>query len=126
MPFEKFIPPRRQRATPVSIKRTGSIAIDLVFADEVGLTNVSHVTLHFDRAHRIIGLKGANDGKDEGAVKLSHRKRVCSVRARAFFAAFEIGLERTQRFAAHLDPATGMVFVELPRKRRGRPPKKRS
>lgn len=124
MPFEKFIPPRRQRTTPVSIKKAGSIAIDAPFADEAGLADATHVTLHYDRTHRVIGIRASHEG-DEGALRLAHRKRVSSVRARAFFVAFEIAIERTQRFAARLDPASGMVLIELPRKRRGRPPKKR-
>lgn len=124
MPFEKFIPPRKQKPQPVSLKRTGTIAFDAAFASTVGLDNASHVTLHYDAGHRIVGVKPASSSKEEGALRLSHRAHVCSVRARAFFDHYGVTIAQTQRFAASLDAAEGLVTIALPG-RRGRPRKPR-
>ena len=81
MPFEKFVPPRRQRSPQVSIKRTGTISFDKSYAQSVGLGNTNYVTLYFDPAKKLVGVKPAKDAKDDGSLKLSHRQRVSSVRA---------------------------------------------
>src|SRR5208337_673839 len=97
MSFEKFVPPRKQKPPQVSIKRTGTITFDNALAGAFGLGRASHVILYFDAGKKLIGVKAAHDGREEGAMKLSHRKRVSSVRARAFFETFGIRLDRISR-----------------------------
>lgn len=114
MPFEKFVPPSKRKVPKVSIKSTGTISLDKELVKSAGLDGASHVTLHFDPGQRRIGVRAASDAKEEGAIKLSHRQRVSSVRARPFFDAYRIDLTRTQRHGARFDEELGMVVVDLP------------
>ena len=125
MVFEKFIPPRKQKPPQVSIKRTGTITLDNALADDVGLADVSHVTLYFDTAKKLVGVKPAQDSKEEGAMKLSHRKRVSSVRARAFFETYGGKLERTNRCDVSLDGHGDMVVIDLGEVKRRRGPRRK-
>lgn len=125
MPFEKFVPPRKQRPPQVSIKRTGTISFDTSSAAAFGLDKVGHVTLYFDPARKLVGVKGTTDPKEEGAIKLSHRKRVSSVRAHPFFENYGIPLERTARFPLTADRESGMAVIELGEVKRKRGPRKR-
>jgi|YNPBryunderm2012_1023409.scaffolds.fasta_scaffold51279_2 hypothetical protein len=125
MPFEKFIPARKQKPPQASLKRTGTISVDLAFVRQAGLGDAQFVTLHFDAQRRLIGIRAA-DPKEEGALRMSHRTRVASVRARPFFQAFHITLDETSRVPVSSDPAEGMVIIPLPsggRRPRGRPRK---
>ncbi len=112
MAFEKFVPPRKQRLPQVSIKRTGTITFDKPFAASFGLDKAGYVTLHFDATRKLVAVKPA-DAKEEGAMKLSHRKRVSSVRARAFFEWAAIRLERTSRYPVAHEKDGGMVVIDL-------------
>jgi hypothetical protein len=125
MPFEKFIPPRRHRVPQVSIKRAGTIAFDNSYASTVGLAKASHALLFFDPARKLVGVKPTNDAKDEGALKISHRKRVCSVRARIFFDVYGITLERTSRFPVEYDQDSKLVVISLQELKRRRGPRKK-
>lgn len=125
MPFEKFIPARKQKPPQASVKRTGTISVDIAFARQTGLEDSRFVTLYFDAQKRLIGIRPA-DPKEEGAVRMSHRTRVASVRARPLFQAFGITLEETSRVPVSFDEAEGMVVLPLPaggRRPRGRPRK---
>jgi len=125
MPFEKFIPARKQKPPQASLKRTGTISLDIAFAQQAGLQEARFVTLHFDTQRRLIGIRAA-DPKEEGAIRMSHRTRVASVRARPLFQAFNITLDETSRVPVSFDPAEGMVIIPLPsggRRPRGRPRK---
>jgi CubicO group peptidase (beta-lactamase class C family) len=125
MPFEKFIPSRKQRPPQASVKRTGTISIDLGFAQSVGLDKARFVTLYFDPGKRVIGLKPA-EPKEEGTIRLSHRKRVSSVRAKPLFEAYGISLEQTTRVPVSFDENLQMVLVPLPAGPRRRRPRKAS
>jgi hypothetical protein len=126
MAFEKFVPPSRPRTTQVSIKRAGTISFDRSAAIACHLDRASHATLHFDPAHKLIGVKPAAAG-DEGALRLSHRTRVSSLRARAFFEFYGIELTVTRRYAITIDQQAGMAVIPLGpvKRRRGPRPKKR-
>lgn len=126
MAFEKYVPPSRPRTTQVSIKRAGTISFDRAAAVACGLDRASHATLHFDPLHKLIGVRPAAAG-EEGALRLSHRTRVSSLRARAFFDFYGIELTVTRRFAITIDTATGMAVIPLGpvKRRRGPRPKKR-
>jgi hypothetical protein len=126
MAFEKFVPPSRPRTTQVSIKRAGTISFDRSAAIACGLDRASHATLHFDPNHKLIGVKPAGAG-EEGALRLSHRKRVSSLRAKAFFDFYGIELTVTRRYAITIDKDAGMAVIPLGavKRRRGPRPKKR-
>jgi len=125
MPFERFVPPRRQKSPQVSIKRTGTISFDKTYAASVGLAKATHVVLYFDPSRKLVGVKPARDAKEEGALKLSHRQRVSSVRARPFFEHYGISLERTSRFPVRHDDGEDMAVIELSEVKRRRGPRKR-
>jgi len=124
MAFEKFVPSSRPRTTQVSIKRAGTISFDRAAAIACGLDRATHATLHFDPAHKLIGVKPAGAGED-GALRLSHRTRVSSLRARAFFEFYGIELTVTRRYAITFDSAAGMAVIPLGavKRRRGPRPK---
>lgn len=125
MPFEKFIPARKQKPPQASVKRTGTISVDIGFARQAGLGDARFVTLYFDPQKRLVGIRAA-DPKEEGAVRMSHRTRVVSVRARPLFQAFGITLEETSRVPVSFDETEAMVVLPLPaagRRPRGRPRK---
>lgn len=126
MGFEKFVPPRRQRAPLVSIKKTGTITFDMAWVTTHGFETCSHVTLYFDPVHKLLGVRPAADGKEEGALRMSHRKRVSSVRARQLFETYGLKLERTARFPVRFDEEHGMAVISLEEIKRRRGPRKRS
>ena len=125
MPFEKFVPPRRQKPPQVSIKRTGTITFDAGFAGTLGLSKVGHVTLYFDPAKKLVGVRPAPDPKEEGALKLSHRKRVSSVRARSFFETYGITLTVTQKYPVQHDKDAGMAVISMGEIKRRRGPRRK-
>ena len=125
MAFEKFVPPRKAKPDQVSIKRTGTITFDIALAATCGLTKVGHAILYFDSAKKLIGVKPTRDPKDEGAIKLTHRKRVASLRARAFFEVYGIRLERTAHYPVRHDKSSGMAVVDIADIKRRRGPRKR-
>jgi hypothetical protein len=110
--FEKFIPPRKKKAPKVSVKRTGSIAFDPAAVEAFGLAKVSAVTLHFDPARKLLGVQVA-ETKEEGAHRLTHRQRVSSVRAKAFFDAYGIPLDQTRQLALSKEREAGMTIFDL-------------
>jgi hypothetical protein len=120
------VAPSRPRTTQVSITRAGTISFDRSAALAAGLDRASHATLHFDRAHKLVGVKPAVAG-DEGALRLSHRTRVSSLRARAFFEFYGIELTVTRRYAITIDEQAGMAVIPLGavKRRRGPRPTKR-
>jgi hypothetical protein len=113
MPFEKFVPPDRQKPPQVSIKRTGTITFYKAWMAAHGMGKASHVILFFDPGKKLVGVKAARDGKEEGAMKLTHRKRVSSVRARQFFDKYRIKLERTSRYPLSHDKGAAMAVIDL-------------
>ncbi len=113
MSFEKFIPPDREKPPQVSIKRTGTITFYKTWMAAHGLGKTSHVLLFFDPSRKLVGVKAARDGREEGAMKLTQRKRVCSVRARQFFEKYRIALERTSRYPLAHDKGTAMAVIDL-------------
>jgi len=112
MAFERFVPPRKQKPFMVSIKRTGTLSFDKAVVEAFGLSAASHVALFFDIGRKLIGIRPA-EPKEEGALKLSHRARVSSVRARIFFDTYAIALEQTRRFTVARDDAEGLIVVDI-------------
>lgn len=113
MTFEKFIPPRKKKAPYVSLKRTGTITFDAAAVEAFGLLEVPGVALFFDPDRRLVGVQVMPDLKEEGTHKLTHRKRVSSVRARAFFECFGIQLIRTCRLPVTREPESGLIVLDL-------------
>lgn len=125
MVFEKFVPPRRQKSPQVSIKSTGTISFDKAYAASIGFGDATHVILFFDPQKKLVGVKRATDPRDDGALKLSHRQRVSSVRGRTFFEHYGISLETTRRFPVRYDEEAQMAIIEMREIKRRRGPRKR-
>ncbi len=118
MVFEKFIPPRKVKAPQVSLKRTGTISFDAASVEAFGLAGVPGVALYYDPDRKLIGVKVVTDLREEGALKLTHRKRVSSVRARLFFESYNIPLAQTRRVAVTREPDSDMIVLDLSDTRR--------
>jgi len=126
MSFEKFIPKRKLKGAQVSIKSTGTISLDSAFAAAFGFAKVSHVTLHFDTTRKMVGVRPEADPRAEGAMRLTHRTRVSSVRARAFFESFGMKIERTMRYPIAFDADESMAVIALEGMKRKRGPKRKA
>jgi hypothetical protein len=113
MPFEKFVPPDKEKPPQVSIKRTGTITFYKAWMAAHGMGKASHVILFFDPTKKLVGVRVARDPREEGAMKLTHRKRVSSVRARQFFERYRIKLERTSRYPLSHDKGAAMAIIDL-------------
>jgi hypothetical protein len=124
--FEKFIPPRKTRAPQVSLKRTGTITFDATAVEAFSLAKISAVSLYFDPSRSLAGVKAAADPREEGALRLTHRKRVSSVRARQFFEVYGIPLTQNRTLPATYDRDDDMIVLDLAEVRRhqDRPKKK--
>lgn len=113
MSFEKFVPPKQKRAPQAAIKATGTISIPRDFAAEYHFADAAAATLHFDKERKLVGVQPTGNVREPGAFKLSHRQRVASVRARAFFEHYGIPLAGTKHFPLSFDPEAGMAIIAL-------------
>lgn len=113
MSFEKFVPPKKKRADEVSIKATGTISIPSSFVAEHGFADMHFATLFFDKERKLVGVKPTANAREDGAITLSHRRRVASLRARAFFEHYGIPLAGTKRFPVTFDAELGMAVIPL-------------
>jgi hypothetical protein len=83
--------------------------------------------LFFDKTRKIVGVQKTAKSNEEGALKLSRRRRSVSVKAPQFFEQYGMSFDEPQRFEVGFDKSNGMLTISMkgvPR-RRGRRPKKR-
>ncbi len=126
MGFEKFIPPRTGAAKPkATIRPSGLISFDAASVEAFGLANQSYAVLYFDKTKKVVGVKAVKNDKDDGAIKLSRRRRSVSLKSPQFFEKYGLNIEDAQKFDATWDDANGMIIVNLKnvQRRRGRRPK---
>jgi hypothetical protein len=126
MGFEKFIPPRTGAAKPkATIRPSGLISFDAASVEAFGLANQSYAVLYFDKTKKVVGVKAVKNDKDDGAIKLSRRRRSVSLKSPQFFEKYGLNIEDAQKFDAAWDDANGMIIVSLKnvQRRRGRRPK---
>ena len=123
MAFEKFVPPRARTAAPKALIRpTGLISFDGNAVEAFGLAEAQYALLFFDRTRKLVGVKLTANATDEGALKLSRRRRTVSVKSPEFFAEYGIEISQPTRFDAFQDDNKDMIVVNIksvPR-RRGR------
>jgi hypothetical protein len=74
----------------------------------------------------MVGIQITDKENDDGALKLSRRRRSVSVKAPQFFDLYGISFEEAQRFDVGQDPTTKILTISLKNvpRRRGRRPKK--
>ena len=87
---------------------------------------MSYAVLFFDKTRKIVGIQITKKPDDDGALKLSRRRRSVSLKAPQFFDLDGLSFEEAQRFDVGRDSTTGMLTISLKNipRRRGRRPKK--
>ena len=127
MAFEKFIPPQSPGVRPrATIRPSGLISFDAASVETFGLDSATHAVLFFDKTRKIVGVEITRSGKDDGALKLSKRRRSVSLKAPQFFDSYGLSFDEAQRFDVGRDPSSRMLTISLKniKRRRGRRPKK--
>jgi hypothetical protein len=127
MAFEKFIPPQSSGVRPrATIRPSGLISFDAASVESFGLHSASYAVLYFDKTRKMVGIQITDKENDDGALKLSRRRRSVSVKAPQFFDLYGISFEEAQRFDVGQDPTTKILTISLKNvpRRRGRRPKK--
>jgi hypothetical protein len=127
MAFEKFIPPQSSGVRPrATIRPSGLISFDAASVESFGLHSASFAVLYFDKTRKMVGIQITDKENDDGALKLSRRRRSVSVKAPQFFDLYGISFEEAQRFDVGQDPTTKILTISLKNvpRRRGRRPKK--
>ncbi len=127
MAFEKFIPPQTSGVRPrATIRPSGLISFDAASVEAFGLHSVSYAVLFFDKTRKIVGVQITKNAADDGALKLSRRRRSVSLKAPQFFDLYGLSFDEAQRFDVGQNPTTKMLTISLKNvpRRRGRRPKK--
>ncbi len=124
MSFEKFVPKSAPSSPPKALIRpTGLISFDAASVDAFGLDKATHAVLFFDRGKKAIGVRFTDDPKEEGAVKVSRRRRTVGVKVPQFFEEYGLMVESPRRFPVRKDTRSGLLVLDVKelRRRRGRP-----
>jgi hypothetical protein len=127
MAFEKFIPPQVSGVRPrATIRPSGLISFDAASVEAFDLHSASYAVLFFDKTRKIVGILITEKPDDDGALKLSRRRRSVSLKAPQFFDLYGLSFEEAQRFDVGQDSTSGMLTISLKNipRRRGRRPKK--
>ncbi|MCP4896719.1 MAG: hypothetical protein GY906_07045 [bacterium] len=127
MAFERFVPPKTAASRPrVTVRPSGLISFDANAVEAFSLQKATHAVLFFDRTRKIVGVLTTAKADDDGAVKLSRRRRSVSLKAPHFFDAYGLTIAEAQRFDVGFDESNEMVTINLKtiKRRRGRRPKK--
>lgn len=127
MAFEKYIPPQSSGVRPrATIRPSGLISFDAAAVEAYGLQSASFAVLYFDKTRKVVGIEITKNANEEGALKLSRRRRSVSVKAPQFFDLYGLSFDEAQRFDVGRNPETKMLTISLKniKRRRGRRPKK--
>ncbi len=127
MPFEKYIPPQSPGVRPrATIRPSGLISFDAASVETYGLKSANYAVLFFDKNRKLIGIKITKSPTEDGALKLSRRRRSVSLKAPNFFDLYGLSFDEPQRFDVGQDPNTKMLTISVKhiKRRRGRRPKK--
>jgi len=91
-----------------------------------GLDTASYAVLYFDKTRKMVGVQITKNQGDDGALKLSRRRRSVSLKAPQFFDLYGLSFEEAQRFDVGHDSDSNMLTISLKhvQRRRGRRPKK--
>jgi hypothetical protein len=127
MAFEKFVPPQAAGTRPrATIRPSGLISFDAASVAAFGLESVKFAILFFDKTRKFIGVKLTNNGKEEGVLTLSRRRRSVSLKSPQFFHQYGLSIDDSRRFEVTRAKADGMLIIDVKdvKRRRGRRPKK--
>ena len=126
MAFERFIPPKHAGSRPkATIRPSGLISFDAAAVEAYDLKNASFAILFFDKTKKTVGVKTTKDGKEDGAIKLTPRRRSVSLKAPQFFQRYAIAFSQPQRFDVSYDDSADMLTIDMKtvQRKRGRRPK---
>ena len=126
MAFERFIPPQTAGARPrATIRPSGLISFDAAAVQAFAISKATHAVLYFDKTKKVVGIQTTTNEGEEGAFKLSRRRRSVSLKAPQFFERYALAFEDSQRFEVGQDPDSGMLTINMKsvQRRRGRRPK---
>ena len=127
MPFEKYIPPQSSGVRPrATIRPSGLISFDAATVETYALKSANYAVLFFDKTRKIVGVQITKNPTEDGALKLSRRRRSVSLKAPSFFEQYGLSFDEPQRFDVGQDPNSRMLTISLKhiKRRRGRRPKK--
>ncbi|MCG6947728.1 MAG: hypothetical protein LJE93_02275 [Acidobacteria bacterium] len=127
MAFEKYIPPQTSGLRPrATIRPSGLISFDAAAVEAFGLDSAPYAVLYFDKTRKMVGVAITTNENEDGALKLSRRRRSVSLKAPQFFDLYGLSFDEAQRFDVGLDPDSKMLTISLKnvQRRRGRRPKK--
>jgi hypothetical protein len=126
MAFERFVPPQIAGTRPkATIRPSGLISFDAAAVEAFGLERASHAVLFFDKTRKMVGVLTTSNGREEGALKLSRRRRSVSLKAPQFFEKYALSFDEAQRFEVGRDDNANMLTISMKsvQRRRGRRPK---
>jgi hypothetical protein len=127
MAFERFVPPQTAGARPrATIRPSGLISFDATAVEVFDLDQATHAVLFFDKTRKLVGVQTTGNQKEQGAFKLSRRRRSMSLKAPQFFSRYGLTIDEAQRFDVSEDKANKMLTINVKnvQRRRGRRPKK--
>jgi len=102
------------------------ISFDAAAVEAFGLDSAPYAVLYFDKTRKMVGVAITTNENEDGALKLSRRRRSVSLKAPQFFDLYGLSFDEAQRFDVGLDPDSKMLTISLKnvQRRRGRRPKK--
>ena len=127
MPFEKYVPPQTSGVRPrATIRPSGLISFDAATVEAFGLKSAAYAVLFFDKTRKLVGVQISKSANEDGALKLSRRRRSVSLKAPQFLEQYGLSFDEAQRFDVGQDPSNKMLTISLKhiKRRRGRRPKK--
>lgn len=113
MAFERYLRQRAESMKPAaSLWKTGQIGINGAALRELGLEKMTHVVLFYDRGRKKIGLRFADSGREESAVKLVRRGKGAAVFARGFVKYYGEDITKARRFKLVRDEKQNLWVLE--------------
>ena len=100
--------------------------VDAATVEAFGLKSAAYAVLFFDKTRKLVGVQISKNASEDGALKLSRRRRSVSLKAPQFFEQYGLSFDEAQRFDVGQDPSNKMLTISLKhiKRRRGRRPKK--
>jgi hypothetical protein len=95
-----------------SIWKMGQLSFNRSAVETYKLDGFKYAVLFYDRDKKKIGIKFTNDAKEQGAGKVSMKRRDAMVFAKGFLEHFGIEHSKTKRFAIQHDEKNGMFVLE--------------
>lgn len=114
MAFQRFTKTRSRGYTPkASIWSRGQIGFNQGAVEKFKIAEFDYAILFYDPDTRKIGVSFTNDGKEEGATKISKRATGASISASAFLDCYEIDHSKTKKYDIEYDEREKLYVMKL-------------